>query len=298
MKYLLSLLLVLVQLSAWAQIKGNKEIKTKQFAISQLTSIEMGLYAEVSIDCAAEEMMTITTDENIFDLIETEVENGRLVLAQKEWIQASLPIKIIIGAPNLERIQHSVHETTTVKNINRASFSATAILGQLTLDGQVTDLSVGGELGTVDARAVKSKNVLVNLWDRGKILVGSPEQLTGEVKEDGRVIYDKQPSVLNVKEKGEGRVYSSTAPEATNPEARFIDLKVKNNSLKRINCYVKGPKPDGSTFSYGFPLNPGQARKKHWSVGSKVYQMSKLGTKKLLAVIEAADEDQVVKLFE
>jgi len=52
----------------------------------------------------------------------------------------------------------------------------------------------------------------------------------------------------------------------TNPDARFINFRLKNNSLKRINAYVRGPKPDGSHFSYGFPMLPGQVRKKDWSV--------------------------------
>ena len=68
--------------------------------------------------------------------------------------------------------------------------------------------------------------------------------------------------------------------------------------MKRINCYVKGPKPDGSYFSYGFPMMPGQSRSKSWSVGSKVYKVGKLGGKKLLTEIEAEDEGQVVTLYQ
>ena len=45
-------------------------------------------------------------------------------------------------------------------------------------------------------------------------------------------------------------------------------------------------------------MNPGQKRKKDWSIGSKVYQVSKLGTRKLLVTIKAEDEGQVVKMFE
>ena len=82
------------------------------------------------------------------------------------------------------------------------------------------------------------------------------------------------------------------------PEARFIQFKVKNNSKNRINCYVVGPKPDGSKFSYGFPMRAGQVREKDWSVGSKVFRVTAIGTRKLLREITAEDEGQVVNLYE
>ena len=78
----------------------------------------------------------------------------------------------------------------------------------------------------------------------------------------------------------------------------WIDFKVKNNSGKRHNFFVKGPKPDGRSFGYGFPLNASASRKKHWTVGSKVYKVSKTGVRKLLRTITAEDEGQTVNLFD
>ncbi|HAA13006.1 MAG TPA: hypothetical protein DCE41_15470, partial [Cytophagales bacterium] len=79
---------------------------------------------------------------------------------------------------------------------------------------------------------------------------------------------------------------------------RFIQFQLRNNSGKRIHCYVSGPKPQGGRFSYGFPMNPGQTRDKDWSIGSKVYLVSAIGTRKLLYEIKAEDEGQVVKLYQ
>lgn len=287
----------LLQLNTFAQVKGNKTIITRSFPVEQLTSIEMNLYAEVVINCAAEEAMTITADENLMNLIETSVDDGHLRLTQKEWIQPSTAIQISIGAPNLERIQNTVHENTIVRNINRDEFRASAIIGALTLDGKVNELYADGELGTVNAKAVEANVVTINLWDRGKIELGSPKEIKGSVKEDGRVIYEGMVSRVAVQTRSGGTIMKASEVVVDN-SAKYIDFKIKNNSGKRINCYVKGPNPDGSKFSYGFPLKPGQVRKKSWSVGSKVYLVSKIGTKKLLTEIAATDEGEVVKLFE
>ncbi|MEM9824492.1 MAG: hypothetical protein AAF985_25625, partial [Bacteroidota bacterium] len=111
--------------------------------------------------------------------------------------------------------------------------------------------------------------------------------------------YNSTDSKVAVKTKRGGRVYNRTQPiEEDRFDTRFIKLKVKNNSSNRINCYVKGPKPDGSYFSYGFPLNPGQVRKKNWTIGSKVYRVTKLGIRKLMAEVVAENEGKVLKLYQ
>ena len=78
----------------------------------------------------------------------------------------------------------------------------------------------------------------------------------------------------------------------------WIPFKIKNNSWNRNNFLVIGPKKDGSSFSYGFPMMPGTTRKENWSVGSKVYKVNRLGLRKLLVEIKEEDKDKTVKLFE
>ena len=62
--------------------------------------------------------MTITTDSNLFDKIDTEVLEGKLHLDQLKWIQASQKINIKIGAPNLRRVETGTHETLQIINID------------------------------------------------------------------------------------------------------------------------------------------------------------------------------------
>jgi len=280
----------------FAQVKGDGNIVTRNLELSNLETIIVGLYAEVTVDMAAAPGLTITTDENLLPLLNLKVKNGQLDLQQLEWIKASQPIAITIGAPGLRRIDNTVHVTTEVKNISGNSFLATAFLGRLNLSGEVESVKLAGEAGKIDARQLKASTVDLNLWDAGKILLGQPESIRGIVKNGGKVIYEGGSP--EIKTSGSGKVFArSEADKVKRPDARFIKFAVKNNSGKRIQCYVSGPKPDGSRFSYGFPLNPGQTRDKDWSVGSKVFVVSKLGTRRLLRKITAKDEGQVVRLF-
>jgi hypothetical protein len=45
-------------------------------------------------------------------------------------------------------------------------------------------------------------------------------------------------------------------------------------------------------------MNPGQVRKKNWTIGSKVYRVTKLGLRKLMAEVVASNEGKVLKLYQ
>lgn len=298
MKYVLGFCLLFTLQFGTAQVKGNQKIITKNYAVEGLTNIQVHLYAKIEIDAAAEEGMTITADANLLDLIDTEIVHGRLVLGQKKWIQPSQGIVIKIGAPALEQIQQSTHETTFVKNINRKSFRAMALVGEISLEGSVQELRASGEVGVVDATKMQAAVVDVNLWSWGKIKLATPEAITGIVENGGTVFYESDATQVKVRKSNDGKVLNPSQQVAMkDPSAVFIDVKIKNNSPNRIQAYVVGPKPDGRKFSYGFPINPGQVKKEKWSVGTKVYRVSKIGTKKKLIEITKADEGKVVSLY-
>ncbi|MEZ5040191.1 MAG: DUF2807 domain-containing protein [Saprospiraceae bacterium] len=298
MRSLIILLFMLCVSLCTAQVKGNKDIVTKVFDISGVTFIKVQLYADIVIDAAADEQLVITADANLMDLIEKSVEGGQLVLDQKEWIEASQTIKITIGAPQLARIQHGTHETVVVKNLNRPEFSAMAIVGKIILEGKVQTLSTGVEVGQIDAQNLSVPVVDVNIWGWGSVELGSPDLIKGVVKDRGTLRYTGNNTKLKVRSTKDEIVEDRNTPLVVGePVTEYIEVKIKNNSPNRLQAYVEGPKPDGRKFSYGFPLNPGQVKNEKWTIGTKVYRVSKLGPQKELVEITKADEGKVVELW-
>ncbi len=302
MRYLLSLLLLSVAVCLTAQVKGNRQIVTKTYDVQDITSIDIGLYAEIEVDMSASSSsITITAESNLINLIGRDIENGQLVLDQIKWIKPTKRIKISIGAPQLTFIQQGTHDDVVVKNVNGSTLGVSALIGNVTLLGEVEYLNAGGESGEIDARSLDADHVEINLWGPGKINLASPKKISGIVKEEGRVYYDDNDTKVTLKKRDDAELLErSTAalePKVKRPEAKFINLKLKNNSGKRINAYVRGPKPDGRYFSYGFPMMAGQVRKENWTVGTKVYRQTNLGLKKLLVEIAADDEGEIVMLY-
>ncbi len=294
----LTLLLLLVGMSGIAQIKGNKTIETRTYAIDSLEHIKINFYAKVTIDQSAEEAMHITTDSNLFDLIDTKVVDGVLHLNQKEWISPSQKATITIGAPHLKRVESGTHDTTRIININNDELRVNAPIGTIIIEGKTKALRIGSELSTIDASKLIAENAYVNLWSCGKVTVNVTNLLWADVSNDGKLIYVKKPKKIQTKTKDGGRIYDLNAiDKVKNPETIYINFRIKNNSSNRNNFYVVGPKPNGSRFSYGFPMMPHQKRTENWTVGTKIYKVNSLGFKKLLIEIKKEDDGEVIDLF-
>lgn len=289
----LTILLLLVGMTGLAQVKGNKEIITKTINVEGLTDLEMGIYANVVIDQSTVAQMTITTDSNLQDLIDTEVVDGRLVLSQLEWIQPSQRIKITIGAPDLERLEVGINEKVLLKNVDRDNIVLVALNGKIIAEGTVNSVSLDAESGDVDASKLEVKKAFVNIWGRGKAIVNASELVESKLDEDARLKLVQQPA----KFKGDTNEVSEEEKVAF-AKAEYINIKIKNNSFGRNHFVVKGPKRDGSYFGYGFPMMPGATKKERWTVGTKVYKVNSVGMRKLLITVTADDEDKTIKLFD
>lgn len=299
MKYTLTLFFALLSWSISSQIIGNKKIVTKSFDLEKFEQLEVSLYANIEVDMQSPSMLTITIDENLLPFVGRSVYSGRLELDQKEWISPSQEVVIKIGAPALKFFQQGTHDATYIKNIDKAEFSAMANVGKIILEGEVQLLNANAEVGEIDARNLVAKEVDLNIWSWGQAQLDNPSLITGKVKENGTAFYSGANTSVKVKTRSGGRVVNRATEVARNEDAtRYIEIKLKNNSFKRINAYVRGPKPDGKYFSYGFPMNPGQIKKERWTIGTKVFRRTNIGLKKLLVEITEGDEGGVVKLYE
>ena len=289
----LTFILLLVGMTGLAQIKGNKNITTRTIDMQGLTAIEMGLYANVVIDQNADAEMVITADSNLQELIDTEVVDGMLKLAQLEWIQPSQRIKITSGASNLKRLEVGLNETVQLKNINQDAITLVALNGKIVASGKANSVSINAENGTVNASKLEVKQANVNIWGRGKAIVNATELVESKLDKSARLEFVQQPA----KVKGDTNIVGKET-RAAFAKAQYIDIKIKNNSFNRNHFAVKGPKQDGSYFGYGFPMMPGATKKERWTVGTKVYKVNKIGIKKLLVTITAKNEGETIKLFE
>ncbi len=294
-KITILLSILLISWNSSAQIYGNKKIATETFSLAEIQTLEINLSAKVIIDMEGKPEITITTDSNLIPHINRTIKNGRLDLTQLKWIEPSQETIVNIGAPALRKLITDAHGDYFVQNINGKQFNAICNIGKLQLDGKVEALNLIAKSANVDASKLIAQNADITITGWGEVSANVENKLSSSVKEKSALKLVKEPKELvgDAPEKAKKRTDKSIFKNA-----RFIDLKIKNNSFNRRQFVVVGPKKSGSFFSYGFPLWPGQIKKERWSIGTKVYKKSRWGLRKLLVTITAEDEGKIVDLFD
>lgn len=282
--------LFLMSTLGFAQVKGNKVITSKTFDLETIKSVKIDVYAKVTIDANLDNKITIKADENIINLIDRKVENGTLYLNQLEWIQASQKIEITVGAPNIIEVESGTHDITIIKNINNQSLKLNVPIGKVKVAGVTQQLIINTKSGTVDASDLKAENATVSITGDSKTKLQVTNQLKQVLGEDARLELVNKPKFVV------GDKVAKSSKNYTN--IKWINIKIKNNSWNRNKLVVVGPKSDGSQFSYGFAMMPGATKNERWTIGSKVYKTTRLGSKKLLATVTAESENQLIKLFQ
>ncbi|AXT55312.1 hypothetical protein D1815_05905 [Aquimarina sp. AD1] len=293
MKAFINTILLLFSLTTIGQIKGNKKIETKTFNVENIESIKINFYAQVIIDNSKKETLIITTDTNLFEYIDKEVVGGTLYLNQKEWIQPSKNVKIIIGAPNIKKVESGTHDSTKIINLDNDYIQVVAPIGKIVLEGKTKELRIAAEVASIDASNLTAENARIDIWSWGSANVRVLNEIDAKLSKNAKLDILNTPKKI----KGDAKKNRNRNNKTKNNLTEYIKFKIKNNSLSRNHFLVIGPKLDGSKFSYGFPMMPQAIRKENWTTGTKVYKVNKLGKRKLLITIKKEDKDKIVTLF-
>lgn len=275
-----------------AQVVGTGEPITKTYDVEEFFAVNVNINYDISLDMDAPAGITISAQANIIDLIGKEIKDGILTIDQVEWIEATQPISITIGAPRLTEIYTDSHSTVSVGNMTGPEFKVEATLGKVILVGSIAELRVINESSTVDASKLRAERASVSVNEDGTVLLNVSGEVACTISEDGRV------KNINANGKMSNDCGAVVEDDQIIDEVKYIDLKIKNNSWSRRHFVVVGPKPDGGRFSYGFPMMPGAVKTERWTTGTKVYLESKVGKRNLLIELTSESAGETVDLFE
>lgn len=291
--YITTLIAILfIASTSFAQINGNGKLITKNYDLKSIKLLEVDLHANIIVDMAKEPGIQITAESNIIEYIGRNYRKGCLSLDQVEWIEPTIPVNIIIGAPDFYELEQDAHDKTSVINIDKERIKIEANIGEVELTGRVGKLIIETKKASINASDLIATDAEVTTTGYAELKLNVISFLDCDFDEDTAVKLVNEP----LKTAG----CNSSNDLKDDPyfkNARFINFKIKNNSASRNNFEVVGPKKDGRTFGYGFPMWPGQTKDKYWSVGTKIYKTSWTGGRKLVRTITAEDEGKVVKIF-
>jgi len=234
-KKLSSTLLLVAMLFAIAAcspstIKGSGNLITETRQVSDFDRIDLSGVGDVIITQGESESLSIETDDNIMQYVETAVENGTLKLGFKPGVNWIDPTRLIfyVGVDNLTGLTVSgsgnieADEIAADRldlrvsgsgNIKLTGLSASEVRtgisgsGEVTLDGNVPaqDIAISGS-GRYQTGDICSTSIQLDVSGSGNATVCATETLDADISGSGSVNYYGQP-VVNFSGNGSGNIH-------------------------------------------------------------------------------------------
>lgn len=200
-------------------IQGSGNVVAEEREVGGFDRIDMSGYGEVIITQGNEESMTIETDDNLMEYIESDVRNNTLYL---EFTDNTIPdpsdtIIYRLNVINLGALELSGAGSFQVKSLDTPNLEITIDgAGKIKLDSLSTDevsvqvsgagdINLAGEVSKQDIRIkgagdysapdLQSDQATVQIDGLGKVVVWATDSLSVKIDGAGKVDYYGSPSV-------------------------------------------------------------------------------------------------------
>lgn len=213
-------------------VKGNGNVvTTKRNISSDFVRLDASAGIDVYITENGESSLVVEADENLHDLIETEVRNGTLFIGTKRNIWSARSKKVHVSIENILELRvNSGAEISTENTINADDLKVSAASGgelnlhlnvnnlecesssgaDVNLDGKSRNLDVSSSSGSdIDAYGLDVENCKARASSGSNIKVHVAKKFDGEASSGADIRFKGNPEVVNTNDSSAGNVSKS-----------------------------------------------------------------------------------------
>ncbi len=194
---------------------GSGVKKTETRDVEPFDQIEASGAATVNVHFGKQPSLTITTDDNLLELIETKVSDGKLTIQPIKSISPRVGVLVDVTTTDLKSLEGSGAVEFNVRSAKLDSLTVRfSGASTLTADGTANklDISVSGS-GKIDAENLKAKTVKFSLTGAGTGKVYASDSLDASISGAARLTYFGNPHVTQ-EVSGVGSVVAGDAAES------------------------------------------------------------------------------------
>lgn len=228
---LFSLLLSSLTMSAnsFGKIHGNGKVTTKERALNaDFHSVDARHGIDVYLIPGNTAQVKVEADENLHDVIETEVSNGVLRISTNKNIGRSTRKNVYVTYVNLKSLTAEsgadikAKEVLKAQHLNLFASSGGDIEISILSEEVVVKASSGGDIdlkgktikihaeansgGDIDAEHLEAIHAIANAGSGGSVEVNVKTSIEASASSGGKVEYSGNPSEKNIKSNVSGRV--------------------------------------------------------------------------------------------
>lgn len=188
--------------------KGSGHMATEVRELRDFTSVDVGSVFQVEVTAQSEFHVEVEADDNLLKYIETEVRNGELHISLDKGVKTSNPLRVRIGAPNIERLEASGATKVFISNVKNSKLEVdTSGASKIELSGEtsqlIVDVSGASKINAADLKAV---DAVVDASGASSVSVNVSGELRSEASGASNINYAGDPANVVKKTSGASSV--------------------------------------------------------------------------------------------
>lgn len=189
-------------------VHGSGAMKSETRNVSGFSAIDVSGAFEVEIVAQKDFSVEVEADDNLLELIKTEVDGDTLKIKSEKSLKSSNPLKIRISAPNIESLDLSGASKVNIANLNNDSLSLDSSgASKIKIEGTTKsfDVEMSGA-SRLDAENLKAENVSVDSSGASSAYVFVTNELKADLSGATNVTYSGSPKNVQKKTSGASSV--------------------------------------------------------------------------------------------
>lgn len=187
-------------------IPGSGILHSENRHVEAFDQVDLSGFGEVEILVGYSPSVRVTTDDNLLALVDTRVENGKLVIKPRQSIHPRTGLKVDVTVPSLAAAHVRGAGDLIIHNVagERLELSISGA-GTVHASGQVHEISTSiSGAGDADLRNLVSESADVRVSGAGDIWVNATESIKARVSGAGDVVCFGNPVHIDQRVSGAG----------------------------------------------------------------------------------------------
>lgn len=174
---------------------GNPESETRQ--VDPFTQIDVGANFQVEVEVGPAQEVIVEADDNLLELIETEVSGDTLKIRVSERVRTKNDLELKIKVPSLTGLEASGASNVEAAGVQGDAFELDASgASRVVLAGTVDDLELDvSGAANVDSLELQAKRADIDVSGAGDVDVAVSDALEVDISGAGSVTYEGDPAV-------------------------------------------------------------------------------------------------------
>jgi hypothetical protein len=191
--------------------KGSGNITAETRSLEAFKGVQAGGVFHVTVVPGAVHSVEIRTDDNLIELVSTEVRGDTLYIKATRKISSAGAINVTVTSPQIESIGSSGVAKFDVTVPTGASLSIDSSgASRVAVKGEVKELTVDiSGAANIDASALKAVNAVVDASGASRAQVFASGRLKAEASGASKITYGGGPSSVERRSSGAGSIESN-----------------------------------------------------------------------------------------